>query len=192
MTSKDHGVTGLWVATAGGLEGEGDRSLVRLSKEKHLKAIFSARIYDVHYLCLESFMLTESGQFLMSSTQRELTVQLLSLIFILTFSPVQTRGWVTAFGAIATSENPQKFEGAWTDSFGSNHLWSSVNNLAPFLFVHTQWMMWSRKENKYAKIILSPLLRVWMKPSPSERRISASTSREVIIFAYVVCEENPC
>lgn len=92
MTSKDRGVTGLWVATAGGLEGEGDRSLVRLSKEKHLKAIFSARIYDVHYLCLESFMLTESGQFLMSSTQRELTVQLLSLIFILTFSPVQTRG----------------------------------------------------------------------------------------------------
>ena len=61
MTSKDHGVTGLWVVAAGGLEGEGDRSLVRFSKEKCLKAKFPAQIYDVHYLCLESFMLTESG-----------------------------------------------------------------------------------------------------------------------------------
>lgn len=60
MTSKDRGVTGLWVVSAGGLEGEGDRSSVRFSKEKHLKENFSAQIYDAHYLCLESFMLTES------------------------------------------------------------------------------------------------------------------------------------
>lgn len=49
-----------------------------------------------------------------------------------------------------------KFEGTWTDSFGSNHLWSSVNNLAFLLFVHIQWMMWTRKENKCAKKIPSP------------------------------------
>lgn len=61
MTSKDRGVTGLWVVSAGGLEGKGDRSSVRFSKENHLKENFSAQIYDVHYLCLESFMLTESG-----------------------------------------------------------------------------------------------------------------------------------
>lgn len=59
MTSKDHGVTGLWVVTAGGPEGEGDRNLVRFSEEKHLKVQFSAQIYDAHYLCRESFMLTE-------------------------------------------------------------------------------------------------------------------------------------
>lgn len=57
---------------------------------------FSAQIYDVYYLCLESFMLTESGRFLMSSTQWELIVQLrmglLSLIFILIFTPVQRLG----------------------------------------------------------------------------------------------------
>lgn len=61
MTSGAHGVTGVWVVSVGGLEGEGDRSLVRFSKEKHLKENFSAQIYDVHYLCLGSFMLTESG-----------------------------------------------------------------------------------------------------------------------------------
>ena len=96
MTSKDHLVTGLWVATAGGLEGEGDRSLVRFFKGKTLKAKFSAQIYDVHYLCLQTFMLTESGQFLVSSTQWELTVQLRmglwSLEFILMFTPEQRWG----------------------------------------------------------------------------------------------------
>lgn len=61
MTSKDHEVTGLWVVSVGGLEGEGDRSSVTFSKEKHSKENFSAQIYDVHYLCLGSFMLTESG-----------------------------------------------------------------------------------------------------------------------------------
>lgn len=61
MTSEAHGVTGVWVVSAGGLEGEGDRSSVRFSKEKRLKENFSAQIYDVHYLCLGSFMLTESG-----------------------------------------------------------------------------------------------------------------------------------
>lgn len=38
MTSKDHRVTALWVVTAGGLEGEGDRSLVRFFKGKTLKS----------------------------------------------------------------------------------------------------------------------------------------------------------
>lgn len=84
------------MVTAGGPEEEGDRSLVRFSEEKHLKAQFSAQIYDAHYLCRESFMLTELARFLTSRTQWELTAQLrmglLSLIFILIFPPVQRWG----------------------------------------------------------------------------------------------------
>lgn len=80
----------------GGLEGEGDRSFVRVSKEKPLKVKFSVQIYGAHYLCHESFILTESGRFLTSSSQWELIAQLgtglLSLMLILIFTPVRRWG----------------------------------------------------------------------------------------------------
>lgn len=144
MTSNDDGVTGMWVACGCncGWSGRGRRQdLTEIFEGKALVVNFSAQIYDVHYLHLGSFTLTESGRFLMSSTQWELTVQLSTgLVLNIHFGARSgaEMGLSHGFWSQSHIRKPLKFEGTQTDGFGSNHLGSSVNNLAFFQFVHTQ------------------------------------------------------